>query len=350
MARNQSKRADLAVGVIGAGRIGMLHAQNLSRRIPHARVGMIADPRLPRAQAAAAASGASKAVDDYGRILASPDIEAVLICSSTDTHARIIQDAAAAGKHIFCEKPIDHDLTRIQTALGAVEQAAVCFQVGFNRRFDPDFSRLAARVRGGDVGVPHVIRITSRDPEPPPIDYVKVSGGLFMDMSIHDLDMARFLLQDEIVEVYATGSTLVDPAIEAAGDIDTAVILLRFASGALCAIDNSRRAVYGYDQRLEVFGSEGCLSVPNRTPTNVDFWFRDGQQRDRPLHFFLERYQESYVAEMRHFVDCVRYGRRPVVSGQDGLQAVLLAHAAKVSFDHTRPVGVDATSARLVAA
>ena len=340
--------AELNIGVIGAGRIGMLHAQNLARRIPRVRVGMVADPRIACARAAAATSDA-EAVADHREILARPDIDAVVICSSTDTHARIIREAAGAGKHIFCEKPIDHDLDRIRDALQAVDTAGVRFQVGFNRRFDPDFRTLAEAVHAGRIGATQIVRITSRDPEPPTLEYVKASGGLFMDMSIHDLDMARFLVADAVVEVYAAGSAH-DPGIAAVGDMDTAVIVLRFANGALCTIDNSRRAVYGYDQRLEVFGATGCLSVPNRTPRQIERWDAFGQHRERPLDFFLERYQESYVAEMQEFVDCVRLGRQPSVSGPDGLQAVLLAQAARVSCAQGRAIRIDAGGVRLDAA
>lgn len=343
------KSKELSIGVIGAGRIGMLHAHNLARWVPHARVAMVADPRLACARAAAAVSHADAAVADYRELLANPQVEAVVICSSTDTHARIITEAAAARKHVFCEKPIDHDLERIRAALQTVDTAGVRFQVGFNRRFDPDFQALAERLRNGAAGTPQLVRITSRDPEPPPVEYIRVSGGLFMDMSIHDLDMARFLLREPVVEVFATGSAF-DRNIGSLGDVDTAVILLRFAGGALCSIDNSRRAPYGYDQRLEVFGSQGCLTVPNRTPTRIESWDRDGQHRERPLNFFLERYQESYVAEMREFVECVRFERKPAVTGQDGLHAVLLAHAARISMLQGRPVHIDARTARLDAA
>ena len=339
----------LGIGVIGAGRIGMLHAQNLARRIPRARVAIVADPRLACARAAAAASGAEAAVADYRAVLERPDVDAVVICSSTDTHARLIREAAAAGKHIFCEKPIDHDLQRIREALDAVAAAGVRFQVGFNRRFDPDFRTLAEKVHAGAVGTPQFVRLTSRDPEPPPPEYLRASGGIFMDMSIHDLDMARHLVQDAVVEVYASGSVH-DPTIAAAGDLDTAIIVLRFAGGALCTIDNSRRTAYGYDQRLEVFGAEGCLGVPNRRRTHLEHWDRQGQHREPPVHFFLERYEQSYVDEMREFVDCVRHGREPSVSGLDGLQAVLLADAARVACAQNRPVRIDATAARVDAA
>jgi len=340
---------ELGIGIIGAGRIGMLHAQNISRHIPHARVVVVADPRLVCARAAAATSNASDAVADSRDVLGRNDVDAVIICSSTDTHARIIRDAASAGKHIFCEKPLDHDVAEIHRALQAVHQAAVCLQVGFNRRFDPDFKALASRIRAGVIGEPQIVRITSRDPQPPPVDYIKVSGGLFMDMSIHDLDMARHLVQQPVVEVFASGSCH-DAAIAATGDLDTAIVVLRFSGGALCCIDNSRRAFYGYDQRIEVFGSAGCLLVPNRTPTRVEAWDKLGQHRDKPQDFFLERYRESYIAEMLEFIESLRSDRAPAVGGQDGLQAVLLAHAARVSCTRNRPVSMDESIAGVDAA
>ena len=338
--RMSAKSRDLSIGIIGAGRIGMLHAHNLAHRVPHARVVGVADPRLACARAAAAVAGTDVVVDDYRQLLVRHSIDAVVIASSTDTHARIIGEAAAAGKHIFCEKPIDHDVDRIRQALQAVAKAGVRFQVGFNRRFDPDFQALRQKLDAGLAGAPQLVRITSRDPAPPPAEYIRASGGMFLDMSIHDLDMARFLVQEPVVEVFAAGSAF-DPAVAALGDIDTAVILLRYASGAICSIDNARRAVYGYDQRLEVFGTRGCLSVPNRTATRVEHWDSAGLHGDRLQQFFLDRYQESYVAEMQDFVERVRHGRETSVSGNDGLQAVLLALAARTSMQEGRAVHID---------
>ena len=340
---------ELRVGIIGAGRIGTLHAQNISRHIPRARVVVVADPRVACARAAAATSNAGDAVADAHDVLRRKDVDAVVICSSTDTHARLIREAAAAGKHIFCEKPIDHDIAEIHRALQAVDQAGVCLQVGFNRRFDPDFKALANRIRAGKIGEPQILRITSRDPAPPPADYIRVSGGLFMDMTIHDFDMARYLVQQPVVEVFAIASCH-DAAIAATGDVDTAVIVMRFAGGGLCCIDNSRRTFYGYDQRIEAFGSAGCLTVPNRTPTRVEAWDERGQHRDKPQDFFLERYCESYIAEMQEFVEYVRRGRAPCVGGDDGLQAVLLAHAAQVSYAENRPVAMQESATGVDAA
>jgi myo-inositol 2-dehydrogenase/D-chiro-inositol 1-dehydrogenase len=318
-----------------------LHAENAAR-LPGARLVAVADPCVERAQEAAGACGAGRVYADPAAILADPAVDAVLICSSTDTHAALLEAAAAAGKHIFCEKPLDLDPERIRAALAAIERAGVLLQVGFNRRFDPGFRRIALGVERGEVGRPEFVRITSRDPAPPPLDYVRVSGGLFLDMAIHDFDLARYLMADEVVEVQAIGAALVDPAIGAAGDVDTAAVLLRFAGGALGAIDNSRRAVYGYDQRAEVLGSTGCLTAGNVTPDRVSRWDANGQTAANPLHFFLERYGTAYVEELRAFVDSVHGRRMPPVTGHDGLQATRIALAAGRSLRERRPIAVEA--------
>jgi myo-inositol 2-dehydrogenase/D-chiro-inositol 1-dehydrogenase len=329
------------LAVIGAGRIGRLHAEHLAHRLPEANLVAIADPRLDAAQTVAAACRVARTVADYHELLQDPSIEAVVICSATDTHAAIIADAAAAGKHIFCEKPIAQNLAAIDRALNAVAAAGVILQVGFNRRFDPNFKRVREIVAAGEIGQPHILRITSRDPAPPPLDYVKVSGGLFMDMAIHDFDMARYLMGEEVVEIYAVGGVLVDPAIGRAGDIDTAVVTLRFASGALGTIDNSRQAVYGYDQRVEVFGSAGAVSVSNNTPHSAVMSKADGVHSAKPLYFFVERYVESYLAEMRAFLESVRTGCQPPVTGNDGRVPVVMALAAGKSLAERRPVRLD---------
>jgi myo-inositol 2-dehydrogenase/D-chiro-inositol 1-dehydrogenase len=257
------------VGIIGAGRIGRLHAENLAFRIPQANPLAVCDIALELARQCAAEVGIPTAVQDHQAIMENPEIDAVVICSSSDTHARLIEEAAAAGKHIFCEKPLDHDLGRIDRALAAVERAGVKLQVGFNRRFDPSFRRVREAIACGEIGQTHLVRITSRDPQPPPIEYIKVSGGIFLDMTIHDFDMARYLVGSEVEEIYAIGGVLVDPGIGEAGDIDTTVITLRFENGVLGTIDNSRRAVYGYDQRVEVFGSGGMVAVSNKMPDSA---------------------------------------------------------------------------------
>ncbi len=326
-------------GVIGAGRIGKIHAENLATRIPGAAVAAIADPRLEAAQEAAAALNIPVATADYKQVLADPSIQAVAICSSTDTHARMIVEASEAGKHIFCEKPIAYDLALIDRALSAADKAGVKLQIGFNRRFDPNFRKVREVVAAGGIGQAHILRITSRDPAPPPIEYVKVSGGIFFDMTIHDFDMARYLLGD-VEEVYTTGAVLVDPAIGEAGDIDTAVVSLRFKSGAIGTIDNSRRAIYGYDQRVEVFGSGGMIQAANNTAENTLYANADGVHSAKPLYFFLERYMTSFIQEMQDFVAAVREDKATPVSGADGRAPVVIAIAATKSLREHRPVKI----------
>ena len=329
------------IGVIGAGRIGKLHARNLSFNISDATVVAISDIFLNAAKECAAECRIPKAVKDHREILEDPDVDAIFICSSTDTHSQMIVEGAEAGKQIFCEKPIDFDIDRIDKALEAVEQAGVKLQIGFNRRFDPNFKRVRDAVAEGELGTPHIIRITSRDPEPPPIEYVKVSGGLFLDMMIHDFDMCRYLMGEEVVEVYATGTTLIDPKIGEAGDVDTAVVTLTYESGAYCVIDNSRQAVYGYDQRVEVFGTEGCVVVDNREPYSATFFKRGQVQRD-PLHyFFLERYKDAYLEETREFIKCVQEGTTPSVTGIDGKLPIIIGLAANQSLKEHRPVKIE---------
>ncbi|MBU1877652.1 MAG: inositol 2-dehydrogenase, partial [Chloroflexi bacterium] len=307
-------------------------------RIPQARLLAVADVYAEAAHKLAHDLGIPAAYPDHRRILEDPAIQAVVVCSSTDTHAQMVEEAARAGKHIFCEKPIALDLARIDRALAAVDQAGVKLQVGFQRRFDPSFQRAHEAIRAGQIGVPHILRITSRDPQPPPIEYVRVCGGIFMDMTIHDFDMARFLMGDEVDEVYAACGVLIDPAIGEAGDVDTAVVTLQFANGGLGAIDNSRRAAYGYDQRVEVFGSQGMVTVSNNAPNAAVISDAGGIHAPLPLHFFIERYAEAYVAEMRAFVECVLHDTPPPVTGHDGRVPVVMGYAAKLSLEEHRPV------------
>ncbi len=332
----------LRTGLVGAGRIGRLHAEHLSHRVRRAELAMIADisEEAARRCALECRAGSARVTADYRELVADAAIDAVVICSSTDTHARIIEDAAAAGKHIFCEKPIDHDLETLDGALAAVESAGVCFQVGFNRRFDAEYRRVREAVTSGEIGEPHLLHIFSRDPAPPPIEYVRRSGGLFLDMTIHDFDMARFLIGREVEEVYAAGGVRVDPAIGEAGDLDTAMVLLKFAGGVIGAIDNSRRAVYGYDQRVEVFGSGGSIRTENRSPNTVTVCGETSVRRDLPLNFFLDRYVDSYLEEMQQFVDAVLDGTAPPVDGRDGRAPVVMAKAARRSYEENRPVRV----------
>jgi myo-inositol 2-dehydrogenase/D-chiro-inositol 1-dehydrogenase len=319
----------------GAGRIGAIHAANLAAH-PEARLLHVVDVDREAARGLANRYGAR--VSDVADALDDPAVDAVLIASSTDTHATLIERAARAGKAIFCEKPIDLDLGRVDACLEVVAECGVPLALGFNRRFDPSFSALERSVREGKIGKMEMVSITSRDPAPPPVSYIKVSGGLFRDMMIHDLDMARWLLGEEPVEVFATGSCLVDPAIGEAGDIDTALVTLKTRSGALAQISNSRRASYGYDQRIEVLGEKGMVQAGNRTPTTVELSTREGVTRDKPLHFFLERYAEAYVAELDAFIAALKEGRMPAPGGEDGRMALKLADAALESFRTGRAV------------
>jgi myo-inositol 2-dehydrogenase/D-chiro-inositol 1-dehydrogenase len=329
-------REQLTLGLIGAGRIGRLHADNLLKHLPRARLLMVADV----VEEAARQVCAPKTVTDYRHVLDNREVEAVVICSATDTHAPIIEAAAAAGKHIFCEKPIALNLETTDRALGAVERAGVTFQIGFNRRFDPNYARVRQAVLDGEIGQPWLLHLISRDPEPPPLEYVKTSGGMFLDMTIHDFDMARFLIGSEVDSVYTAATVRVDEAIGAVGDVDTAVITLRFANGVIASIDNSRQAVYGYDQRAELLGSRGMISTANNYPNTAQVAGATGVYRDLPLHFFLQRYVESYRIEMAAFVDTVLDGTPPRVTVKDGRAALALGLAALLSHQEQRPVRV----------
>ncbi len=334
-------RDTVSLGLIGAGRIGRIHARNIAHNVPHARIGRVVDIDPKAAEGWAAELGISRVSADVRDLFGDPGIDAVVICSSTPTHADLVVAAAAAGKHVFCEKPLDVTPQGARRAMAAAEKARVSLQVGFNRRFDHNFARIRELVKTGAVGTPHIVRITSRDPAPPPAEYVKASGGIFLDMTIHDFDMARFLSGAEVAEVSARGAVLVDPAIGAAGDVDTAVITLVFETGCLGVIDNSRRAAYGYDQRVEVFGSAGSASCANDAPTSVSLATEKVVSADTPLYFFLERYRQAFVDEMSAFVEAVRAGNPVPVSGNDGLQALLIALAAGRSVREHRPVRLD---------
>jgi len=321
----------LRIGVIGAGRIGKLHADNLVNAVPDAEVVAISDISETNAKKVAAELGIPKVCRDYRNILADPDIDAVFICSSTDTHSQISIEAAKAGKHIFCEKPIDHDLRKIKKVLEAVKKAKVKYQVGFNRRFDRNFKAVADSVKKGDLGKVEIVKVCSRDPAAPPVSYVKVSGGIFLDMTIHDFDMVRYLTGSEVTEVSAFGTCLVDPAIGKAGDVDTCVITMKFKNGALGVIDNCRATSYGYDQRIEVFGSKGMLTADNETANNTKFYGEKGVVSEKPLYFFLERYNDAYIQEEKDFVEACLKNRSTPVGAFDGLQPVLIGLAAAES-------------------
>jgi myo-inositol 2-dehydrogenase/D-chiro-inositol 1-dehydrogenase len=326
------------VAIIGAGRIGKIHAENCAFRLPNTRVTAIADVNLTAAQETAQHLNIPTFAPDYQTIIGRRDVDAVVICSATDTHTDAIIAAAHAGKHIFCEKPIDTRLARIDEALDAVRAAGVKLQIGFNRRFDANFERIRRAVASGEIGQPHLLHIISRDPAPPPISYVRVSGGLFVDMAIHDFDMARFLIGAEVEEIYVNAGVMVDPAIGEAGDVDTAVTLLKFANGVIGTIDNSRKAVYGYDQRVEVFGSLGAIRTENNYPNRAVISGAKQIYTDLPLNFFLERYADSYLSEMRAFMDAIQKHQPVPVTGDDGRVPVVMALAARKSLDEHRPV------------
>lgn len=335
----------IKVGIIGAGRIGKIHASNIVYYMPQAEVKIIADANLsPEIEAWAKGLGIPQVAKDPKAIFEDKEISVVLICSSTDTHADFIVQAAKAGKHIFCEKPVDLTVKKVLAALAAVRKAGVKLQVGFNRRFDHNFARVRELVLAGEVGQPQIVKITSRDPAPPPPTYVAGSGGIFLDMTIHDFDMARFQAGSEVTEVYAKGAVLVDPAIGAAGDVDTALVTLTFANGALGIIDNSRKAVYGYDQRVEVFGSKGAAVAENDQPSTVKLLNDTRVSGDKPLYFFLERYKEAFIAEMRAFMEAVAKDAPVPVSGEDGLADLVVGLAAKKSLAEGRPVKISEIS------
>ncbi|HIV00186.1 MAG TPA: inositol 2-dehydrogenase [Candidatus Stercoripulliclostridium merdipullorum] len=331
----------IQIGIIGAGRIGKVHAESITRFVKGAEVKAIADPYLTEeTKAWANAMGIAEAYGDYHKILADPAIDIVLICSSTDTHSQISLEAIAAGKHVFCEKPIDHDVEKIKAVIAALKDSKVKYQVGFNRRFDHNFMAAREAVKSGKIGDLNILKITSRDPGAPPVSYIKVSGGIFLDMTIHDFDMVRFMSGAEVEEVYAIGGVLVDPAIGEAGDIDTAIITMKLSNGALAVIDNCRRATYGYDQRVEAFGSLGQVAIGNDTDSTAVISNGEGVTAEKPKLFFLERYMQAYVAEVSAFIDAVVNDKEVAVSAEDGLKPVLIGLAAKKSLAENRPVKI----------
>lgn len=323
------------IGLLGCGRIGQVHARSISQ-INGATITAVADAFAEPAQALARRTGAE--IAEPLALIESPDVDAVIIGTPTDTHYELIHAAARAGKAIFCEKPVDLSSERIRDCIASVEQSGVPFLTAFNRRFDPNFSDLETRLRQGQIGEVEIITIQSRDPSPPPISYIESSGGLFRDMMIHDLDMARFLMGEEFTRIYAVGAALVDPEIGKAGDVDTAAVTLTTASGKICQITNSRRANYGYDQRIEVHGSGGMLRAENVHETTVEMATAAGFTKAPAQHFFLERYEAAYQAEMRHFIDAIARGASPSPDIYDGLKAQLLADAASRSLGQKQPM------------
>lgn len=327
------------VGIIGCGRIGRMHAGLLAREIPGLTLTAVADALPAAAESVAAATGAT--VMSIDELLHHGDVDAVAICSSTDTHVDLVVRAAAAGKPVFCEKPISLDLSEVEAAMAAVAAAGVPFMIGFNRRFDPGHASVRDAVATLEIGDLHVLRITSRDPAPPPPEYVAVSGGIFLDMTIHDFDMARFVSGSEVVEVYARGAVRVDPRIGEAGDVDTAVVLLTHEDGVMTTIDNSRRAVYGFDQRVEAFGSDGMAVSDN--PARHAGWRVNGSHRlAEPLPwFFLERYLTSYREEWAAFHSYLVSGGHSPAGTAAAIACTRIAIAARRSCQEGRPVRVE---------
>ena len=325
----------MKVGIIGAGRIGKVHAKNISMFVPEMEIKTIADPFMnEQTEAFAKSCGIPNTTKDANDILNDPEIDAVLICSSTDTHSKYIIEAAHAGKHIFCEKPIDYDLTKVRAAINAAKEAGVKLQIGFCRRFDHNHRAVYDMVRDGKVGKVNIIKISSRDPEPPPVSYIKVSGGIFYDMMIHDFDMVRYVTGSEAVEISAVGSCLVNPNLqEESGipDVDTAVVTMKMANGCIAVINNSRQAVYGYDQRVEAFGSKGMASDANDLVNTTTVMTVDGAKSEKPLWFFLERYNQAFINQVISFVDAINNDKPVAVGAVDGLRPVLMAKAATES-------------------
>lgn len=327
------------IGIIGAGRIGKLHAEHIKYHLPQFDLKVIADPCLDKQWAQRLSiPNLSHKVED---VLFHPDLDAVLIASPSTMHLEHIKAASESGKAIFCEKPIGLDENEIIDVLQLVKSNKTLLQLGFNRRFDPSFANLQKRVHAGEIGATHIVKITSRDPACPPKEYVATSGGMFMDMTIHDFDMARFLAQSEVTEVYATGAVLINPDFAEYDDVDTAIIQLRFANGTLAVIDNSRQAVYGYDQRIEVFGEKGMLLAANQLEHSVHHYSKTDTGHANPQYFFLERYHQAFIGELASFYDAWANNKPSPVSGDDGLQTLRIAKAAKQSLETRLPVCLD---------
>ncbi|MBQ1552457.1 MAG: inositol 2-dehydrogenase [Clostridia bacterium] len=327
------------IGIIGMGRIGKVHLTSISTRVTGAKVVAVSDPYMgDEAKALVEKYGGIKICGDYHEILSDPEVDAVLVCSSTDTHASISIEAIKAGKHVFCEKPVDLSPEKILEVGKALEGTGLKFQVGFNRRFDHNFAAARKAVEDGKIGEPQIIKITSRDPAPPDPRYIAVSGGIFLDMTIHDFDMACFLSGSEPEEIFVQSAVLIDPAIGEQGDVDTAIIVMKMKNGALAVIDNSRKSAYGYDQRAEVFGSKGAVKTSNDSLSTAVIADDNGITGEKPLYFFLERYMESFSTEMIAFVDAVENDKPVPVGIEAGLNSVRIALAAKQSVAEHRPV------------
>jgi len=338
-------KSRLRIGLIGAGRIGPVHAETVAFRVSQAQLVAVADVNPLAAQAVASRCSIPKILSSGSDMIADPEIDAVAICSPTDTHADLIVAAAKAGKHIFCEKPISLSLKEIDRSLAAVESAGVKLQVGFNRRFDSNFLRVRQAVVSGEIGTPNLFHIVSRDPFPPPLTYLRPSGGIFLDMMVHDFDMARFLIGDEVEEVFAAGAVMVDPGFAGEDDFDTAVVLLRFRGGAIGTIDNSRKSTFGYDQRVEILGNKGKIASENRYPNQVMVSGEKCVYSDLPYNFFMQRYTESFTAEIQAFTEAVLEDKPIPVTGAESRMPVVMALAAGKSSREHRPVRISDVAA-----
>lgn len=332
----------IKVGVIGAGRIGRLHTENLVKLIPDAEVVALADAMLnDEIEAWAKGLGIKKVVKDADEVINDKEVQVVCICSSTNTHVDFMMKAAAAGKDIFCEKPIDTKVERVNMALDAVEKAGVKLQIGFCRRYDHNFRAVHDAVASGEYGRPHIIKITTRDAEAPPLEYAKGSGGQHMDQMIHDFDMARFLSGSEVEEVSAFGNAIINPDLKDINDVDISTVMLKMKNGSLCMIDNSRQSGFGYDLRAEVQCEGGCVQSFNDYTNTIQISTMDGVKKERPVWFFLERFQQAYLDELVEFIDDIKNNRKPICGAEDGLESVLIAIAAKKSMDEGRTVKID---------
>ncbi len=331
---------DVRIGLLGAGRIGRMHADLICHRIDGISITAVYDPDRTAATNLGERVGA-RVTSSSSSLICADDVDAVAICTSTDLHVDLLVAAAEVAKPVFVEKPLSLKLDEVDRAIAAVDKSGIAVQVGFNRRFDPSHAEVAVRVSEGDIGDLHMLRITSRDPAPPPIPYIELSGGIFCDMTIHDFDMARFVSASEVVEVYAVGDVMVDPAIGAVGDLDTVVVILRHENGAITTIDNSRRAVYGYDQRVEAFGSVGMVTSSNHVDHTTMVHTADGSRGATMPWFFLDRYIPSYLAEWSAFVAMVRDGAPSPVTVYDGRAPLLMGLAAQLSIAERRPVRLE---------
>jgi myo-inositol 2-dehydrogenase / D-chiro-inositol 1-dehydrogenase len=329
----------VTVGIIGAGRIGQLHANNIFGSTKF-HLKAIADVTIEHLKGTNFERNVPVITNRWEDLTEDAEIDAIFICTPTNTHVRLITEIAKSGKHIFCEKPISFNIKETEKALEVVREANVKFQIGFNRRFDKHFRKVFDIVRAGKVGTPHIIKITSRDPEAPSENYIEHSGGMFMDMTIHDFDMIRYLSGNEVVEVSVKAANLIDPKFARYNDVDTAIITLTFADGSLGVIDNSRQAVYGYDQRIEVFGNKGVVSAENERYTNVQLSTKESVSIDHPKHFFLDRYKDAFIEEINEFATAILEDQPISCTGEDGLKAELIALAAQISHKEGRSVSL----------